>query len=382
LRSPSQPLDPGARRFMEARFGHDFSHVRVHADSEAAEASRSAGAQAYTVGPDMVFGAGQYQPGSRSGRQLIAHELAHVLQHRDGEPVVRRRILYPSPTVTPEDPIPRYLSGDDSLALTTLTVNGKEQISDRFLLEALRPKGGIEPRGAPVAPSPGSGSGSGSGSGGGSGSGARAGQGSGGGPGSGAGSGSASGGGTTTVQCGFKNYDISVSANIRLPREPADGRWGPDVIERRNIKRSGLPEKCRGKDQISVVMKGEQSTDDFYQWMKSNEQDHVNDITKASDDLLKPAHQAILAMRGTGADSNACAADLNNQLSGLSVDDVLQFTPRIARDVACRDVPGGHKFDSELKDRNDCDNLGILLKKTPPPAVRVVREGCPENRLP
>jgi uncharacterized protein DUF4157 len=357
---------------MEAGFGHDFSHVRVHANSEAAEASRSTGAQAYTVGPDIVFGAGQYQPNTRGGRQLIAHELAHVLQHRGGEPVVRRQVLYPAPTVDPhDDPVLRYMRGDDNLALTTLTINGADRLTTAVLKDAFDPKD-WEAKAAPASTSRSSGSGSGSGSGG-SGRGAGAGQGSGSGSGLGSGAGSGSGSGSTTVQCGFKNFDIKISSNIRLPTPPAGGRWGPEVVERANLKRSGLPAKCRGKDQISVVMKGDPDSGSFYQWLTSNEQEHVDDNTRESDRLLVPDHEAILAMRGTGADLSACGADLNRQLSRRSIDNISEFIRKVSADVACRDVPGGHKFDSSLTDRNDCDNLSIVLKKTPVPAAGAPR---------
>lgn len=80
LRSLDRPLDLTTRAFMEPRFGQDFSRVRVHADGRAAESARALNALAYTVGRDMVFGAGQYAPGTSQGRQLLAHELAHVVQ--------------------------------------------------------------------------------------------------------------------------------------------------------------------------------------------------------------------------------------------------------------------------------------------------------------
>src|SRR5215217_3565270 len=80
LRSPGQPLDAATRAFMEPRFGHDFSRVRVHTDARAAESARAVDALAYTVGRGVVFGAGQYAPGTISGRRLLAHELAHTLQ--------------------------------------------------------------------------------------------------------------------------------------------------------------------------------------------------------------------------------------------------------------------------------------------------------------
>jgi hypothetical protein len=83
LRSPGQPLDAATRAFMEPRFGHDFSEVRVHTDAKAAESARAVNALAYTVGRDVVFGVGQYAPTSGAGRRLMAHELAHVMQQRD-----------------------------------------------------------------------------------------------------------------------------------------------------------------------------------------------------------------------------------------------------------------------------------------------------------
>ena len=82
LRSSGQPLDSSARAYMESRFGHDFSSVRVHSDAKAAESARAVNALAYTVGRDVVFGAGQYAPNSFHGRRLLAHELTHVVQTR------------------------------------------------------------------------------------------------------------------------------------------------------------------------------------------------------------------------------------------------------------------------------------------------------------
>lgn len=80
LRMPGQPLDTETRAFMEPRFGHDFSRVRVHTDAVAADSARAIGARAYTVGPDIAFGAGEYAPRGRAGKRLLAHELAHVVQ--------------------------------------------------------------------------------------------------------------------------------------------------------------------------------------------------------------------------------------------------------------------------------------------------------------
>jgi len=75
-----QALDRTTREFFSTRFGYDFANVRVHADTEAAQSARALNALAYTVGRDVVFGAGQYAPETRAGKQLLAHELTHVVQ--------------------------------------------------------------------------------------------------------------------------------------------------------------------------------------------------------------------------------------------------------------------------------------------------------------
>lgn len=82
LNLPGQALDAETRAFMEPRFGHNFSQVRVHSDEKAAESAQAVNALAYTVGRDVVFESGQYLPGTDAGKQLLAHELTHVVQQR------------------------------------------------------------------------------------------------------------------------------------------------------------------------------------------------------------------------------------------------------------------------------------------------------------
>ena len=90
LNSPGQPLDAKTQAFFESRFGHDFSHVRVHDDARASESARAVNALAYTVGSDIVFGTGQYMPKATEGNRLLAHELTHVVQQSSGTPRIQR----------------------------------------------------------------------------------------------------------------------------------------------------------------------------------------------------------------------------------------------------------------------------------------------------
>lgn len=110
------PLPETTRSFFEPRFGTDFSHVRVHTDSQAAETAKSINAKAFTVGPNIAFANGQYAPESGPGKQLLAHELTHTIQqqsHAAGQQSVSRFNLVqrgpndqqqPSPPPDPDTP--------------------------------------------------------------------------------------------------------------------------------------------------------------------------------------------------------------------------------------------------------------------------------------
>lgn len=80
LNSPGQPLDAATRAFFEPRFNYDFGNIRVHTDARATESAANVNALAYTVGQDIVFRREQFDPRSQVGRQLLAHELTHVVQ--------------------------------------------------------------------------------------------------------------------------------------------------------------------------------------------------------------------------------------------------------------------------------------------------------------
>lgn len=123
------PLPAPVRRFMEPRFGADFSGVRIHTDGVAARLSHQLGAEAFTIGNAIAFGRDRFQPDSETGRELIAHELAHTIQQgavRQREPkatpapaaiaptTLQRRSLVAITERTP--PLVQRLGFDDALA--------------------------------------------------------------------------------------------------------------------------------------------------------------------------------------------------------------------------------------------------------------------------
>ncbi|MBW4528044.1 MAG: DUF4157 domain-containing protein [Phormidium tanganyikae FI6-MK23] len=102
-----QPLDADVRDFFEPRFGHSFSQVKVHHDEQAAEVADGINARAFTIGQNIVFNTGQYEPRSTTGKHLLAHELTHVIQQGKASK---------QPTQSQPSPIQRTLGNGHDLA--------------------------------------------------------------------------------------------------------------------------------------------------------------------------------------------------------------------------------------------------------------------------
>jgi len=112
LRSGGEPLPGPVRSFFEPRFGRDFSQVRVHAGGEAASAARAAQARAYTIGRNIVFGSGEYEPATVEGRRLLAHELVHTIQQAAPAPAGGRQELKDTEAERRGDTISPRVLGD------------------------------------------------------------------------------------------------------------------------------------------------------------------------------------------------------------------------------------------------------------------------------
>ncbi|MBL0741122.1 eCIS core domain-containing protein [Chryseolinea lacunae] len=102
LQSAGQPMDATTLGFMQDRFHHNFSHVRIHNDATAHQSSAEIQAQAYTHGHHVAFREGRYNPSTNAGRHLLAHELTHVVQQSKGTNTVQRKIE----VIKPDDKIP------------------------------------------------------------------------------------------------------------------------------------------------------------------------------------------------------------------------------------------------------------------------------------
>lgn len=131
LRHDGEALQPSLRSAFEPRLGMGLGGVRVHTDADAANAARELGASAFTIGSDISFGVGQFRPDAPSGRSLIAHELAHVVQQgaddaSQAAPMVQCKRNPKAKTIT--TPLPGDAAVDPKSGKATMEVGGVKVI--------------------------------------------------------------------------------------------------------------------------------------------------------------------------------------------------------------------------------------------------------------
>lgn len=150
LAGSSTPLAPSVRHTMEQRFGHSFADVNVHLDGQAQQSARDIGAEAYTVGRDLVFAAGKYAPDTYAGQHLLAHELTHVLQ-QTGSGLGAQRMLAPyrskgKNTIAFEGADETLTSRKKQPWIAHIDVNFTEAVVDEGHADAAKTAGELPPR--------------------------------------------------------------------------------------------------------------------------------------------------------------------------------------------------------------------------------------------
>jgi hypothetical protein len=171
------------------------------------------------------------------------------------------------------------------------------------------------------------------------------------------------------VQCGFNDFDVNISAQMRLPVAPSRGQWGPIHVASAALG-GNPPAICANKNRIEVVMKGTPDSDRFYQRILANEQEHVADLVAASNQHLVPYYREVMALRGSGADLNACVTNLMTQWGNLPDARIRSFHAMVGADIARRDVPGGHPTRARTQISPTCDRMDITISPIPAPARR------------
>ena len=310
-------LDYPTRQFMESRFGHNFDNVRVHSDASAAESVRAMNSMAYTVGSNVVFGEGQYNPQTFEGKKLIAHELTHVLQQNSDTPVIHRKIQFDSSKFVPDvNPIERTLteqttpgSAKLSLGLTTPTVNGTKpkdlNQARELLFQALDPKQTTYNE--------------------------------------------------STKECTFADFDVKISAHVSILTKPNGDKWTMKFPRSRVKNRL-----CQDKgDDVEVVMIGKPSSEHFGKWIEANEQEHVDDLKNLYGKHLEPHFKLLLSLREKSNDDKSCQKALLKTLGTKGALVVSDFTKDWVKSVEERDKDGKHTAQNSINIKRDCSSIEI-----------------------
>jgi hypothetical protein len=124
--SAGLPMDAGTWEFMEPRFGRDFSRVRIHTKNQSSETAHHLNTRAFTIGQDIYFKKGEYNPKHTAGRKFIAHELTHVLQNRNI--ISRYHVTYRRALLEPD------LSTSEVHTRSAIQTHGRYTIINHFPL--------------------------------------------------------------------------------------------------------------------------------------------------------------------------------------------------------------------------------------------------------
>lgn len=320
LRSAGQPIDTATLAFMQRRFGHDFSRVRIHLDREAAKSAKSIHALAYTSGNHIVFNDGQYKPATESGKRLLAHELVHTLQQ--GNNILQRKIDFTEPKPILADPIPLVLGGESILGNTLpgfnkklLPPKGIKKDYKETVFKVLQPENfrfSDKQNGK-------------------------------------------------TCKVDTNNYNINVFAEVRAITEPKKNKWSgsypPTVL-------SNPPSVCtKAKNEIQVEMKGEPDSKALYQKVLTHEGEHVTDLKNLTNKELKPYHDFLIGLTASGKTEQDCVNDIFKQVGKKDAEAANNFVDKWLEAVHGYDKKGGahhSKFETEVDPK--CTNMEIKEK--------------------
>lgn len=319
-----EPLDQATRSFMEDRFHYDFSNVRIHKDAAAHQSAQGVNALAYTTNADIVFGAGQYQPHTRQGKKLLAHELTHVVQQgQSGNSMVQRQLAYSDPVPVEKDPVPIVYNQEKggqprdktSVGLTTPTFNGKKmsEMSEFDLSGLFVMKAPSEEKNGRV---------------------------------------------TCKIDTSGVNAQVSAEELIITASDRAHqwkGRFAdhPDAT-------------CDKKANIPVVLTDTTAGKNLYDIILNNENEHVADLKKLVQDT-NTFLSSIDGFSSTGANQRECTAKLIAKI-GKTANPALglarEFASKWKTSLAAWDNPGKHTIKkSKANISKDCSKIQYNLGK-------------------
>jgi hypothetical protein len=314
LLSPGQSLDSATRTSMELRFKHCFSQVRVHHDEKAAESAKMINALAYTNGNHIIFNEGQYSPTTEGGKRLLAHELAHTIQQ--GNNILHRKISFTEPEPILRDPIPIALGPGKNrisggpLGNTLPGINGRlfpetgikenliGDISNVILPQpqdfkitpinldlgsVINSAGSIHNANLPMQK-------------------------------------------TSPYQTGkvdANRFNINVFAKLLAITIPQGNKWSgsypPSVV-------NNPPPTCAFGNSIQIEMEGTPNSAALYRKILTHEGEHVADLKRLVNEVLKPYHDFLVSLTGIGKTVVECEENIFDQLLGSPFQSILPLT--------------------------------------------------------
>lgn len=313
LKGKGRRLSAPERRFFEPRFGEDFSAVRLHNDGFANQLADAINARAFVQGNDIVFGARQYQPGSRQGMTLMAHELSHVVQQQCSGSTLRRAIKFTDPVPVRDNPIKRVLS-EPTLGYTLPSVKGTP-LPDDYKKAGQLVFSALQPQQTTYDPQ--------------------------------------------TKECRFAEFDVYFSADVTVITQATSNQWtmsmpGKDV--------KGLP-TCHGQASVPVTMTGKPDGQTIVGLVDAFEQEHVDDLKALYGKHLEPHYQFLMGLRGQGDDASKCQESLMSSLGDKDAKAVDTFLKEWLAAVAGRDSAGGHTMKNTVKSDAGCSYVNIVTEK-------------------
>lgn len=373
LAAPGRPLDPGTRALMQARFGHDFGGVQVHTDAQANTSAEMMQAAAYTLGDQIVFGAGRYQPHTQTGKQLIAHELAHVVQQQGMEPSVQRapldlsdldtstaglhqqavadyahatgaqpqpgaqytqqyaawltrdadKIRFQPPTLVRTNPLDRINNGRIN-ATTVLTINGAQYAAasslgalSRQYVTAITP---------PSVTSTAQGTG---------------------------------------VGCRFgDDFQIQTSALLTVNTAPGAQGWSKTLDPATILQPADQP-RCAGKTAVAVTLRGQPTDQEYATLIENSEREHGRALENLHNKHFAPYYHFVRSLRATGTNNGDCETNLRQQIGLRAEQAALGFIFGDLAETARFDDPTVGTHHSRITPTIDTDCKSITLVANP-----------------
>jgi hypothetical protein len=300
--SGGRNLNENERTFFEPRMGSDFSDIRLHTDNAANQSAKEINALAYTSGNNIVFGSGQYQPGTAAGRQLLAHELTHTIQQKAVAAAKIQRstagtVSFDPPKVIRKNPLAKINSGETP-GKTKLTINGNEVDDSSFANQLTDIKQKITPTAIVQQPNAGG-----------------------------------------TKGCSFdSSFNLKTSAKIFVITPPGAKGWS-GRIDMTKIN-PAPPTPCAGKGLVPATMTAKPTDQSYATLVEDSEMEHVKELETLHNRHFEPYYHFIKRLNASGADEQDCSKNLTDKIDKRDDQAALGFGLADVAETRKFDAPG------------------------------------------